>query len=345
MPRADLALPTDLPSPMPRPARRVRLRALALAGSCLVLAGALAATPGVVAGFNAAAAETTLWQLLNGARVNNGLNPLIQHSTLVSLARWRSQDMVDRDYFSHTIKGTSWQIYHYMDQNGLHYVWAGENIGWNNGYSDADSPVKIHEGFMASAGHRANILEPSWTHGGVGAAGADNIMWGGRLRSPRIYTELFMQAVAASTPAPTPAPTPVPPPATPRPTPVPTPRPTTAATPRPTTAATPRPTTAATPRPTVGATPAPPSSGASPSADPSELAAPSASNPLDGSSPLVGGASDVAELATLPYDQRWQSPPTAFSPLIASLRIEAPATPDRGLFETFIGSVLSFLLG
>jgi hypothetical protein len=133
-------------------------------------------------------------------------------------------------------------VFHYYDVYGVKYAWGGENIGWNSGWSDTDSPVQINISFMASAGHRANILEPKFTHGGVGAYGADNLVWQGKLRSPRMYTELFMQAKSA--PAPTPKPTPRP---TPRPAVNPAPKPSTkpsAATPPPT------PTTSPTPIPT-----------------------------------------------------------------------------------------------
>ena len=100
------------------------------------------------------------------------------------------------------ILGTGYQVYHWYDLNGLQYDWGGENIGWNNGYSDADSPVAIHQGFMDSPGHRANILEPSFTHGGVGAYAKDNVMFLGKQRSPRFYTELFMDAASAAPPPP-----------------------------------------------------------------------------------------------------------------------------------------------
>ena len=136
---------------------------------------------------------------MNGARVNNGRKAVQQHGTLVSLARWRSKDQVDRNYFDHVILGTGYQVYHWYDLNGLQYDWGGENIGWNNGYSDADSPVAIHQGFMDSPGHRANILEPSFTHGGVGAYAKDNVMFLGKQRSPRFYTELFMDALGCAT--------------------------------------------------------------------------------------------------------------------------------------------------
>jgi hypothetical protein len=177
------------------------------------MAAALVAwTPQAATGWNQSAAEGTLWQLMNGARINNGRSPVIQHSTLVSLARWRSKDMVQRNYFSHDVLGTGYQVYHWYDLNGLNYSWGGENIGWNNGYSDADSPIAIHEGFMASPGHRANILEPSFTHGGVGAYAADGVMFLGKQRDPRFYTELFMAAASAPPPPPPPDPDPTSPP-------------------------------------------------------------------------------------------------------------------------------------
>jgi uncharacterized protein YkwD len=320
------------PLPVGAPPRRVEWRAIGLAASCLVIAAALVAGPQPTRGFDTAPAEATLWQLVNGARVNNGLSPLIQHSTLVSLARWRSQDMVDRDYFSHTVLGTSYQVYHWYDTNGLSWSSGGENIGWNNGYSDADSPVKVHEGFMGSPGHRANILNTSWTHGGVGAGWADNIMWQGKLRSPRIYTELFMKAKTASTPAPTPSATQVPTPAPSQP----------ASTPAPTPKPTPKPTPAPTQPPSGSTAP-------TPSPDPSGLetsasAAPSPGTPLDGPSGLVDRW-HWATVSILLGDDRWSPDQTADNPLIASLRVEAPAAPERGIFETVIGSLLSFFLG
>ena len=185
-----------------RTPRHAIARASALAGVALASAMLLASSPAPATGWQQGAAEATLFQLMNGARVNNGRRAVQQNGTLVSLARWRSKDQVDRNYFDHTILGTGYQVYHWYDLNGLQYSWGGENIGWNNGYSDADSPVAIHQGFMESPGHRANILEPSFTHGGVGAYGKDNVNFLGKQRNPRFYTELFMQAASAPPPPP-----------------------------------------------------------------------------------------------------------------------------------------------
>jgi hypothetical protein len=158
--------------------------------------------PAAVSGWNQGSAESTLWQLMNGSRTNNGRAPLQQHGTLVSLARWRSSDMLAKSYFSHTIAGCGCLVYAYYDSNGLNYDWAGENIGWNSGLDDSYSPVRVHEAFMESPGHRANVLDPSFTHGGVGAAAADNQEFLGHVQNTRMYTELFMEATGASAPPP-----------------------------------------------------------------------------------------------------------------------------------------------
>ncbi len=49
--------------------------------------------------------EADLVALTNRSRASAGLKALKVDSTLKSVARWRSKDMIDRDYFSHTIPG------------------------------------------------------------------------------------------------------------------------------------------------------------------------------------------------------------------------------------------------
>jgi uncharacterized protein YkwD len=199
---------TDL---RPRRPRRIVARTLGLGMSSLVAAGLLTWAPAATSGWSQGAAESTLWQLMNGARSNNGMAPVQQHGTLVSLARWRSSDMLANDYFSHTIESCGCLVYVYYDSNGLNYDWAGENIGWNAGLDDSYSPVRVHEKFMQSPGHRANVLDPRFTHGGVGAAAANGKMFQGYVQNTRMYTELFMQAAVAAPPPPAPAPQPQPP--------------------------------------------------------------------------------------------------------------------------------------
>jgi uncharacterized protein YkwD len=301
----------------PRQPRRVIARAVTLSGTALLAAALLVWAPQPTTGWDQSAAEATLWQLLNGARTNNGVAPLTNHSTLVSLARWRSKDMVDRDYFNHTVLGTNYQVYHWYDANGLSWSSGGENIGYNNGFSDADSPVKINEGFMASPGHRANMLNPEWSHGGVGAYGADGVTWGGQVRNIRMYTELFIKLKSAPPPPPPPTPVPTAPPPPPPPPPPP-------ATPKPAPVSTPH----QVPLETATATPIP-----TPSETPEPTPEPSAAAP------------DIsALLATVRYTDR-DSGPASDAIVARSLRVQTATAPDRGIFETVIGSLLSFFLG
>jgi uncharacterized protein YkwD len=82
------------------------------------------------AGTYSSTSEAQLISLQNQARASAGLKALRLDTALRTIARWRSKDMIDRDYFSHTIKGTSKNVFWYM-QYTYHYCFktAGENIG------------------------------------------------------------------------------------------------------------------------------------------------------------------------------------------------------------------------
>jgi hypothetical protein len=290
-------------------------RAGGLATLSLLVAALMAWTPGITAGWNQSSAEATLWQLTNGDRVNNGVRPIQQNSTLVSIARWRSKDMIVNNYFSHNIPACGGcLVFHYYDTNGLSYAWAGENIGWNSGYSDPDSVVAINNQFMGSSEHRSNILNPVWVYGGIGAYGADNIVWQGKLRSPRMYTELFMQPKSA------------PPPPAPKPTPKPAPRPNPAPVPAP--ASAPK----ATPKP--ASKPAPK---ATPKAAALDL-------PVGGIAKMQAADRWLVSTGNLLARDPFEREPLGASVQLTAYRIDAPAPADRGFFETVLGTLLGFFL-
>ena len=230
-----------------RPVRRLQGIA-ALVALALTLV-----TPGLVFAWDtnsySSADEALLVQLTNQARAAAGLNALTVDATLTSVARWRSQDMIDRNYFSHSIPPSGTKVFDELKRLGYCYVVAGENIGKNNFPDDIATPT-IQDGFMGSTGHRANILGATWGVVGVGAyKGADGT---------HVWTVLFAQKCGATPPpAPTPTPAPTPKP-TPKPTAAPTPQP--VSTPKPTAVppiATLEPTPEPTPEPTVEVTPDP----------------------------------------------------------------------------------------
>ena len=86
-----------MPEASARRPRRIVARTLGLGISTLIAAGLLTWTPAAATAWSQGAAESTLWQLMNGARSNNGMAPVQQHGTLVSLARWRSSDMLAKE--------------------------------------------------------------------------------------------------------------------------------------------------------------------------------------------------------------------------------------------------------
>ena len=191
-------------------------------------------------------AESQLVALTNRARADAGLKSLKVDSTLHTVARWRSKDMIDRNYFSHDIPGYPGRVFAKLTAVGYCYNVAGENIGWND-YPDDQTIAVVQQMFMDSPTHRSNILGAAWDVIGIGAyKGSDG---------KKMYTVLFAD-VCGATPSPTPKPTPNP---TPKPTPNPTPRPTPNPTPKPTPKPTPRPTPRATPAatPTPAPTPTP----------------------------------------------------------------------------------------
>ena len=106
--------------------------------------------------------EQEVIRLVNEIRQENGLKPLTYDWELSRVARYKSQDMRDNRYFSHTspVYGTPFQM---IKSFGISYRSAGENIA--KGYA---TPQAVVNGWMNSSGHRANILNPDYTHIGVG---------------------------------------------------------------------------------------------------------------------------------------------------------------------------------
>lgn len=106
--------------------------------------------------------EERVVELVNEERAKNGLGALTLSRDLSDVARAKSRDMRDNGYFAHESPtyGTPFEM---MKSFGISYRTAGENIAM--GYA---SPEAVMEGWMNSPGHRANILNASFTHIGVG---------------------------------------------------------------------------------------------------------------------------------------------------------------------------------
>lgn len=114
--------------------------------------------------------EQEVIRLVNVERAKYGLKLLTEDWELSRVARYKSQDMHDRRYFDHNSPtyGSPFQM---MKAFGLSYRSAGENIAM--GYR---TPQAVVTGWMNSSGHRANILNSSYTKIGVGYV-ADGNYW------------------------------------------------------------------------------------------------------------------------------------------------------------------------
>lgn len=106
--------------------------------------------------------EREVISLVNEHRRANGLSELSYDWELSRVARIKSQDMKDSGYFAHN-SPTYGSPFSMMKNFGIKYRSAAENIA--RGY---DTPKTVVDGWMNSSGHRANILNPSFTHIGVG---------------------------------------------------------------------------------------------------------------------------------------------------------------------------------
>jgi uncharacterized protein YkwD len=303
---------TFSPAPESSQAARFEFRrfAVALAIAFAATAGGLLASAGPTYAWDASSfnssSERQLVSLTNQARASHGLKALKTDPTLTSVARWRSKDMIVKDYFSHNIPPSGKMVFSTLDSKGFCYSVAGENIGWTDD-ADGSATNTIQSMFMNSSGHRANILGKSWDVIGVGAYKGT----GGK----KMWTVLFANKCGSTAPAPKPTvkphPKPTVKPAAPR------------ATPRPTAKPTPAPTPVPTPTSTPTALPEP--------TDPSGFGAGLAGR----LGPIVGGG-DTAEAASGGNKSASTGP--------TSMRVVDESAPP-GLFETIVGDVTGFFLG
>lgn len=100
--------------------------------------------------------------LTNSYRSQNGVAALRLDNELCRVAQAKADDMAAKGYFSHQSPtyGSPSQM---LNSFGVSYKAMGENIA--KGYADANA---VMQGWMNSAGHRANILNATFTKLGVG---------------------------------------------------------------------------------------------------------------------------------------------------------------------------------
>ena len=130
--------------------------------------------------------EAQFLSAINSERTSRGLSALSSSGDLVSVARQHSKKMADQQNLHHNPS---------LGSQVSGWKKVGENVG------KGPSVSRIHAAFMASSGHKANILDADWTQAGVGVAvDADGRIW---------VTEVFrLPKGAEPKPEPTPEPEP-----------------------------------------------------------------------------------------------------------------------------------------
>jgi uncharacterized protein YkwD len=125
-------------------------------------------------------AEARILALINRDRKLAGVAPLAADDRLTAIARAHTHDMVDHDFVGHVSPRTG-NTLERVRRAGLAPSFVSENVG--RGYT-AD---EAEQGFMASPGHRANIVDPRPHRVGVG------VVFGAAVTGtrPLFVTQLF----------------------------------------------------------------------------------------------------------------------------------------------------------
>lgn len=116
-------------------------------------------------------AEDKIFELMNEKRTEAGLKPLVMDNELVQVARYKSNHMIQYNYFDHTTpEGNNWTSW--LKAINYEYTTTGENIAYNN-----YEPVELFNQWWNSPGHKANMMNPSYTKVGIGViSGNDKYM-------------------------------------------------------------------------------------------------------------------------------------------------------------------------
>ncbi len=112
--------------------------------------------------------ERDLLDLTNGERRRAGRSTLLPDEALALAARHHAREMRDLNFFSHSSPTPdNATLGKRVARAGSAALSVGENLALVGAQETAQRSV---QGWMESPGHRRNLLEPSFTHVGFGAA-------------------------------------------------------------------------------------------------------------------------------------------------------------------------------
>jgi len=112
----------------------------------------------------AAVLPAVLADLTNQERQTQNLPALTVSPLLNEAAQMKANDMATNGYFAHT-SPTGKTPWYWLEQAGYNYQYAGENLAIN--FSDSKD---VTDAWLASPGHKANIVKENYTEVGTGVA-------------------------------------------------------------------------------------------------------------------------------------------------------------------------------
>lgn len=102
-----------------------------------------------------------LFFLLNQTRSSFNLPPLRENPSLSLAAYYKAKDMLEKNYFSHFSPEGTWLL-DWLKRVNYQYQFAGENLAI--GFVEAE---EVHNAWMNSRSHRANILNSKYQEVGI----------------------------------------------------------------------------------------------------------------------------------------------------------------------------------
>jgi uncharacterized protein YkwD len=111
--------------------------------------------------------EQKLVDAANGSRRKEKLEELSVNRTLCQIALHHAENMAKQEKMDHVLDGKG--VAKRTSEGGYNYRVVGENLAQASGDADAPAPppADIHEQWMNSKLHRANLMNPKFKHIGV----------------------------------------------------------------------------------------------------------------------------------------------------------------------------------
>lgn len=106
--------------------------------------------------------ESKIFDSTNNERIKEGEEALRWSDILAKVAKFKAQDILERQYFEH-VAPTGESVGDNVKSQGYEYILVGENLAMGN----FDSEDDLLSAWMSSVGHRKNILNSSFQEIGV----------------------------------------------------------------------------------------------------------------------------------------------------------------------------------